>query len=141
MTRAPVDYDTISANYDKRYVGNAWAGVDEERYPATEWIRAWLEDAGFASADTAVALHRPRSQAAELALSRGLLAKHTTSQLIILSDAEYAEGIARIEAEVEAARRRGETLERVSDLRLYATRAPRVMIAEPHDRSRSRTQS
>jgi hypothetical protein len=44
-----------------------------------------------------------------------------TSQLGVLTDAEYRQGIDRIREEVESADGRGESLYLSADLRLYAT--------------------
>ena len=82
-----------------------------------------MRESGFSQPETFVAQHTSRRWPASEVLASGRLAKHSTSQLIILSDDEYADGIARIEREAEEARLRGETLILVSDLHLFGTRA------------------
>ena len=54
-------------------------------------------------------------------MERGQLDKTFTSQLTILTDEEYQEGINRIRQDIEAAEVRGEQLDLVGDLRLFAT--------------------
>ena len=59
--------------------------------------------------------------AARAALEEGRLDKSATSQLSVLTDEEYPQGIDRVREAVEAAEVRGESLCLSADLRLYAT--------------------
>jgi len=100
--------------------------IDKERYPSTEAIRDMLGSHGFADCQTEVALHFPDRLPARTALETGRLAKTTTSQLTVLTDAEYKEGIGRLVKAIEAAEARGEMLVIGADLRVYATTAQRM---------------
>jgi ubiquinone/menaquinone biosynthesis C-methylase UbiE len=95
--------------------------TDMRRYPPTGRIRGWLSAAGFAGARTFVAMHRPVQMPARAALAAGYLDRAATSQLTLLSDDVYEDGIARIRRRADQAERRGETFAVLSDLRLYAT--------------------
>jgi ubiquinone/menaquinone biosynthesis C-methylase UbiE len=104
------------------YYANALAR-DRERFASSAAIIAMLEHAGFTRAQSSEA-HRFASQhVAREALERGLLDQHTTSQLAILSAAEYAAGIERLRGDIVAAEARGESLILDTDLRLYAVTA------------------
>ena len=86
--------------------------ADRERYPSTDAIREMLLAAGFVSVRSQVVQHLPASRPYELALSQGLLDRRSTSQLMVISDAEFAAGMRRLERERPTLR---------SDLRLYGT--------------------
>jgi hypothetical protein len=86
--------------------------ADLVRYPSAEAIRATLEDAGFSDLTTSVAQHVPAAVPFDLAVERGYVDQRSTSQLMVISDAEYAEGVRRLTAERPVLR---------ADLRLYAT--------------------
>lgn len=95
--------------------------ADRRRYPSAAAIRRWMTAAGFTRAETFVAMHAPGRMPARDALDTGYFDRSRTSQLTILSDDDYARGLARIERQIDAADRRDETFEIVSDLRVYAT--------------------
>lgn len=95
--------------------------IDLARYPATSALRALLAAAGFVDCRTDIAEHILQSVPAREALERGLLAKHVTSQLAVLSDEQYEAGLERIRQDAAAAEAQGDTLRLVSDLYLYAT--------------------
>jgi ubiquinone/menaquinone biosynthesis C-methylase UbiE len=86
--------------------------ADRARYPSTATIRAMLDDAGFSDATTSVAQHLPVTRPFSVALERGHVDQTATSQLMMISDAEYAAGFQRMMAEQPVLR---------SDLRLFAT--------------------
>ena len=86
--------------------------ADCERYLSTNAIREMLLTAGFVSVRSQVVQHLPASRPYELARSQGLLDRRSTSQLMVISDAEFAEGIRRLERERPMLR---------ADLRLYGT--------------------
>jgi len=89
-------------------------GRDLERYPAAESIREGLRAAGFTGAVTEIAQHIPAAVPFATAVERGVVERSATSQLTMLSDAEYEAGIERLRAEQPILR---------ADLRLYATTA------------------
>jgi ubiquinone/menaquinone biosynthesis C-methylase UbiE len=97
--------------------------IDRRRYRPTAEIRAVLEDAGFVRAETTVAMHRPARRTLRELEVDGRLDKSWTSQLTVLSDAEFAAGIARIRQAAADAEARGEDFVLESDLRLFATTA------------------
>ena|SRR5436190_12024852 len=86
--------------------------ADLARYPPTAAIREELRAAGFAGSTTEVAQHLPAAVPFATAVERGLVDRYATSQLTVLSDAEYEQGIERLRAEQPIIR---------ADLRLYAT--------------------
>jgi ubiquinone/menaquinone biosynthesis C-methylase UbiE len=95
--------------------------IDERRYPASGEIRETMAAVGFTRCETKLAQHLPRNIPAEVAIERGLLDKSWTSQLTVLTDHEYEDGMARLRSDIEDSRAAGETLMLSADLRLYAT--------------------
>jgi hypothetical protein len=91
--------------------------ADRLRYPSADSIRAGLTTAGFARVETVVAQHIPARLPFEEAEARGFLDRHSTSQLLVIDDADWAAGSARL-------RRDKPVLH--ADLRLYATIAWRA---------------
>ena len=73
--------------------------ADRARYLPSESIRARLEAAGFVDAVTEVAQHMPAAIPFELAVERGVVDRRATSQLMVISDAEYEDGLRRLTAE------------------------------------------
>jgi len=71
-----------------------------------------LTNAGFCNAATAVAQHIPVTKPFAEALEEGLLDRQSTSQLMVISDADYDRGRRRLEAEQPDLH---------ADLRLYMT--------------------
>jgi ubiquinone/menaquinone biosynthesis C-methylase UbiE len=86
--------------------------ADRARYLSTATIRERLEAAGFVEAVTEVAQHLPAAIPFAVAVERGFVDRRATSQLMVISDAEYEEGLQRVSAEQPILH---------SDLRLYAT--------------------
>lgn len=86
--------------------------ADRARYLSAATVRRRLEAAGFVDAATEVAQHICGAIPFAVAKERGLVDRRATSQLMVISDVEYAEGLRRLNAEQP-------TL--CSDLRLYAT--------------------
>lgn len=99
--------------------------ADRQRYLSGEQIRSMLDDAGFVNMTTEVAQNAPASISFETGRERGMLNRHWTSQLMVISDEEFAAGIARLEAEQP-------TLS--ANLRLFATTA---WMSEVSTRARS----
>ena len=86
--------------------------ADRQRYLSTERLRALLMELGFAAARTELVHHVPAKRSFELALSQGLLDRRSTSQLMVITDAEYEAGRRRLFSERPELR---------SDLQLFAT--------------------
>ncbi len=86
--------------------------ADRARYPSTATLRESLEASGFADTATVVAQHTPAEVPFSVALARGFVDRHATSQLTVISDAAYEAGMQRLTAEQPVLR---------ADLRLFAT--------------------
>jgi ubiquinone/menaquinone biosynthesis C-methylase UbiE len=95
--------------------------IDKRRYPASSQIREWMHGRGFSNVVTSEVQHLPVRLAARAAIEQGRLDKGVTSQLALLTDAEYEGGLERIRRAVESAETLGESLFLSADLRLYAT--------------------
>ena len=95
--------------------------LDKARYPSTATIRHWFEAVGFRDCSSAVAHPIKASVSARDYLDRGLLTKDSTSQLSLLRDEEYEQGMQRIRLAAQDAEARGEDLKLQADLCLYAT--------------------
>jgi hypothetical protein len=79
--------------------------------------------AGFSKCRTNLIHHLLRNFPAREALSSGLLQKTMVSQLTLLTDAKYQEGIERIRQGLQDAESRGEPFMLTVDLRFYETTA------------------
>jgi ubiquinone/menaquinone biosynthesis C-methylase UbiE len=88
--------------------------ADRRRYLATSRIRELLMREGFMDAKTTVAQRISAAVPFAAARTRGSLEHQSTSQLMVISDAEYAAGIDRLEREQPVL---------TADLTLYATTA------------------
>ena len=100
---------------DRWWIYDCFPGTleaDRTRYPSTSTIRALLERADFSDVITVEAQHIPAAVPFALALERGYVDRHSTSQLMVISDAEYEAGLERMKREQPVLR---------ADLRLYAT--------------------
>jgi SAM-dependent methyltransferase len=86
--------------------------ADRSRYPSAVSVRAQLAAAGFERIETVVAQHLPARIAFDEAEAKGVLDRHSTSQLLVIDDAEWEAGAARLRRERPALH---------ADLRLYAT--------------------
>jgi ubiquinone/menaquinone biosynthesis C-methylase UbiE len=94
---------------------------DCERYPSCDLIRGLLKAAGFEQATTSLAQRMKRTVDARSYLERGEGAKHTTSQLVLLSDEAYSEGLEQIWRDIRGAEEQGQSLTLRGDLHLYVT--------------------
>jgi ubiquinone/menaquinone biosynthesis C-methylase UbiE len=120
---------------DRWYIYEYFAPVlqlDRERYPSAARIREWLQAAGFTDVDTREVQHLPTRLSAGAALDDGRLAKRGTSQLALLTDEQYEEGLQRIRRAMREAEARGDTLWLTADLRLYGTYATAPRSAATH---------
>jgi SAM-dependent methyltransferase len=86
--------------------------ADRARYPSTAAIRELFARAGFSDATTSVAQHLPAEVPFTVAVKRGILDRRSTSQLMVISDADYEAGRAHLERDQPVLR---------ADLRLYMT--------------------
>jgi ubiquinone/menaquinone biosynthesis C-methylase UbiE len=92
--------------------------ADRKRYLPTDRIRELMGAAGFSRCETRMIQHLPREMTMREARSAGFLDRTSTSQLMVITDAEYEAGQKRIAA-AESASHGAKILR--SDLRLYAT--------------------
>jgi ubiquinone/menaquinone biosynthesis C-methylase UbiE len=86
--------------------------ADRARYRSTAAIRRQLDAAGFSSLETGVAQWIQSALPFAEGMARGVMRRESTSQLMVIGEAEYEEGLRRLEAEQPVLR---------TDLRLYAT--------------------
>jgi ubiquinone/menaquinone biosynthesis C-methylase UbiE len=100
--------------------------IDRQRYASSERLREWMNAAGFENCFTQEVEHWVYQIPAREALEQGRLDKAATSQLSVLTEAEYEQGIQRIRAAMQDAQERGQTLLLTVDLRLYGTTASLV---------------
>ena len=95
--------------------------IDRARFAQVKTLRGELARAGFAWAESFEADHIEAVHPAGPALADGadgVVARSFTSQLTVLSDQEFARGVARMREANAAA---GGELQLVADFRLYAT--------------------
>lgn len=97
--------------------------IDRKRYPSTDQIRSLMMAYGFVDASTVQALHMPVQMCARSALETGRLSKTTTSQLTVLTDDEYDEGMRRLMRDIEINEAQHKAFTIGADLHLYATTA------------------
>ncbi|MCA1559707.1 MAG: hypothetical protein LC804_05360 [Acidobacteria bacterium] len=136
-----VDYDTIASTYDRRYLHNDYSGIEEatiafvgrnpdfepalaidrRRYPASSQIQQWMHTVDFVDCVTREVQHMPGRLSARAALEQGRLDQSATSQLSVLTNEQYQQGIDRIRKGIESAEARGGALYLTAALRVYAT--------------------
>jgi ubiquinone/menaquinone biosynthesis C-methylase UbiE len=92
--------------------------IDRTRFARVRTLRGDLATAGFAWAESWEADHIDVVHSASDALANGVVDRSFTSQLTVLSEEEFARGVARLRA---ADAQSGGQLQLVSDFRLYAT--------------------
>lgn len=92
--------------------------IDKARYARVRTLRGEMAHAGFAWADSGEADRIEAVRSFADATKHGMIARSFTSQLTVLSDDEFNQGIERLRAADAAA---GGGLQLVSDFRLYAT--------------------
>ena len=91
--------------------------IDKERYPSCERIREWMSNAGFTDTNSCVVQHEADNIPADVALQNGMVTPAYTSQLAVLTEDEFSEGVKRIQAALAKDHR----LSLDADLRVYAT--------------------
>lgn len=87
---------------------------DRQRYLPATTIRELMQSAGFSACETREVQHIPAQMTVSEAERRGFLDRTSTSQLMVISDADYEAGMAHIRAGGDGAMLR-------SDLRVYGT--------------------
>jgi ubiquinone/menaquinone biosynthesis C-methylase UbiE len=94
--------------------------ADRRRYLPAAQIRELMSAAGFSRCETREAQYIPSRMTVAEAARRGFLTRTSTSQLMVISDAEYEAGLKRIQRE-DAELDGGKVLR--ADLRVYGTTA------------------
>lgn len=102
--------------------------IDRQRYPAAASLQKWMMEAGFQDCLTQEVEHWSYRLPAREILRQGRLDKTATSQLSVLTDAEYERGMERLYTDIQRFEYKGEALFLTADLRLYGTSG---LIAEP----------
>jgi SAM-dependent methyltransferase len=97
--------------------------IDRQRYPSSDRLREWMNETGFENCLTQEVEHWVYRIPARGALGQGRLDKAATSQLSVLTDEEYRQGLQRIHTAIQRAEEEGQTLFLTADLRLYGTTA------------------
>ena len=92
--------------------------VDRQRYPPVGSIRKLMEDSGLSQCETREVQHLAMRMTVSEAERRGYLDRASTSQLMVMSQAEYESGMARIRSENRTSK--GATVLH-ADLRVYGT--------------------
>ena len=100
-------------HFDDWYVYHYFDGVyqtDLERFPTREALTGWMETAGFGRIECRAVKHVVDHKSGWSVLDDPFLRKEATSQLILLSDEAYADGIVRMVNALTEADERGESL-------------------------------
>ncbi len=97
--------------------------IDHDRYPAVKTIRAEMVRAGFAWAESYEVQTFEHTMPASRAFARGLVARSFSSQLAVLTDAEFDAGVTRLRQRMDEVARGGGELPLVSELHLFAVTA------------------
>lgn len=95
--------------------------LDRERYVSTDILCEEMVRAGFVNCETWEVQHIFETVSADSKRRRGHFDRSYTSQLTILSDEEYGQGLQRIERAIVATSAMGQELFLNTDIRLYAT--------------------
>ena len=90
--------------------------ADLGRFPSAGTILDWMIASGFDQVERRVAEHITRHFVGREVLGDYFLQKHSTSQLVLLTDEAYAAGVRRIEAALATAEAEGKTLVFPNDL-------------------------
>ncbi len=101
------------AHHDDWYVYRYFPGTRETdfaRFPSRGQILSWMLEAGMEHVSCQPVDRIHHSKMGRAVLTDPFLQKNTCSQLALLSDEAYADGLKRIHAELDAAQARNETL-------------------------------
>jgi SAM-dependent methyltransferase len=101
-------YDYFPGSYDS----------DRRRYPSSGTLIDWMIAAGFDTVEGKVAERLVDTRTGRHVLEEPMLQKNATSQLTLLSDAEYAAGLARIRTAIAEAEAVGEERVFTADISL-----------------------
>ncbi len=93
--------------------------IDRARYPLWADVQAWMTATGYTVEPLRVAQHIHKEHRGRSVLSDHFLQRGGTSQLFLLTDAQYQAGIDRITRVIEEAEARGEEAVFRTDIQLY----------------------
>jgi SAM-dependent methyltransferase len=99
--------------------------LDLGRYPSVPQIAGWMQDAGFDEPRSRVVERIINHQYGRAVLNHSVLQKTGTSQLILLSDEAYANGLAKLKADLDAGDAQGKPLVFREDISLVMVTAQR----------------
>jgi hypothetical protein len=119
---------------DNWYVYDYFRGtyeVDLHRFRPVPQITEWMREAGFSEIRDCVVERILNHQYGRAVLDHSVLQKNGTSQLILLSDTAYADGLARLRADLEEAEAQGKTLTFPEDISLVMIAAQRIKQNPP----------
>jgi ubiquinone/menaquinone biosynthesis C-methylase UbiE len=111
---------------DSWYVYDYFEGTyerDLERFPHWAEVAGWMQEAGFQQLDRREVRHILDDKHGRSVLDDPFLQKNACSQLALLSDAAYAQGLERIRRDLDLAETRGQTLRFRSELSIEMLRA------------------
>lgn len=81
--------------------------ADLARFPSVEDIAGWMAAAGFIDVQSRLVQEITHTYVGRQVLDSPFIRKNGTSQLALLSDEDYASGLARVEATIQAAEAAG----------------------------------
>lgn len=90
--------------------------TDLERFPLWETIQLWIEMSGFDKLELVEVEHIQEWKVGREIFLDPFLQKHACSQLALLSERTYQEGLKRIESDLVEAEKEGQDLEFKSDI-------------------------
>lgn len=82
--------------------------LDRARFPTPEVLGGWMAAHGFEAVESRVVYEIDERFVGREIFDNPFMHKHATSQLVLLSDEAYAEGLQRMEAAIAAAEAAGE---------------------------------
>lgn len=94
--------------------------TDLKRFPEIETVKEWMGTSRFERIQARIADHIHDQKIGRDVLSDHFLQKYGTSQLALLSDAAYAEGIRKIEAAIAAAEGKNDEIVFAADIPFLA---------------------
>jgi SAM-dependent methyltransferase len=113
---------------DNWYIYDYFQGtyeMDLRRFRPVSQITEWMREAGYSEIRDCVVGRILNHQYGRAVLDHSVLQKNGTSQLILLSDKAYADGLARLKADLEEAEAQGKTLTFPVDISLVMIAAQR----------------
>jgi ubiquinone/menaquinone biosynthesis C-methylase UbiE len=114
---------------DRWYIYDYFAGTYEAdllRFPSISQITAWLAGAGFSDVRDCVVERIMNHQYSAEVLNHPVLQKNGTSQLILLSDEAYEDGLERLKSDLDEAAKQGRKLVFPEDISLAIVTARRA---------------